>query len=68
MDEARKKLADALVGKLGKKEEPEPEEESTESGEPDAGLVATMEDFLKAIDAKDATAMAQAWSDACLYK
>lgn len=66
MDEARKKMADALVGKLGgKKDEPEPKEEA--SG-PDAGLVAAMDDFLSAIEAKDSTAMAEAWSNACTFK
>lgn len=68
MDDARKKLAVALVGKIGGKEEAEHEDESGEAMEPDEGLVATMEDLLKAIAAKDAKAMAQAWSDACLYE
>lgn len=61
-DEARKKMAHAIVVSIGEKK---PEAEEAESDAPDAGLVAAMDDLLAAVEAKDSTAMAQAWRNAC---
>lgn len=63
MDEAaRKKTASAIVDSMDEGEEP-----TVEVG-PDAGLVAAMDSFLAAVEAKDSTAMAEAWLDACAFK
>lgn len=62
-DVARKKMADAIVETIGAAKKPEAEEAKSEG--PDAGLVAAMDEFLAAVEAKDSTAMAEAWRNAC---
>lgn len=62
-DVARKKVADAIVVSIGAAKKPEAEEAKSEEG-PDVGLVAAMDDFLAAVQAKDSTAMAEAWRNA----
>lgn len=61
-DDVRSKLAMAIASKVEKKPEAEPEEkgEAEDDDCPDTGLVAAMEDFVSAVAAKDATAMAKA--------
>lgn len=60
-DDVRSKLAMAIASKVEKKPEAEPEEEGeAEDDCPDTGLVAAMEDFVSAVAAKDANAMAKA--------
>lgn len=60
-DADRKKTAEAIVVSIGHSEKPKGEAKK----EPDAGLLAAMEDFLAATQAKDPAAMAEAFSYAC---
>lgn len=60
-DSERKKTADAIVVSIGRSEKPKEDAKA----EPDAGLLAAMEDFLAATQAKDPAAMADAFSYAC---
>lgn len=60
-DDVRSKLAQAIASKVDKKPEAEPEAEGEDDDDcPDTGLVAAMEDFVSAVNAKDPTAMAKA--------
>jgi len=60
-DDVRSKLAMAIASKVEKTPEAEPEEKGEADDDcPDTGLVAAMEDFVSAVAAKDATAMAKA--------
>jgi hypothetical protein len=61
-DADRKKTADAIVVSIGHSEKPKGEDAKKE---PDAGLLAAMEDFLAATQAKDPAAMAESFSYAC---
>lgn len=64
MDDARKRIADAIVVSIGAKAKPKGERSPDVDAGPDAGLIAAMDDFLAGIDAKDSTAMAAALENA----